>query len=92
MLNKREEKGCKGKKDVMEINVQCVESLQMHANSGRLVKKTWGAIKKKIGDIEQKKEVEATSPNKKAKVQKEMKNLTLIFIVPLMKIYLCYEE
>jgi hypothetical protein len=46
MLNKREEKGCKGKKDVMEINVQCVESLQVHANSGGVAKKTWGAIKK----------------------------------------------
>jgi hypothetical protein len=33
LINKREEKGCKGKEDVVEINVQCVESLQVHANN-----------------------------------------------------------
>jgi hypothetical protein len=34
----------------------------------------------------------ATSFNKKGKVQKEVKGLTLIFIVPLLKIYLYYEK
>ncbi len=68
MLNKREEKGCKGKEDVVEINVQCVESLQVHANNGGLIKKIQGAIKKRLEILEQKNEVEATSPNKKAKV------------------------
>jgi hypothetical protein len=68
MLNKREEKGCKGNKYVMEINVQCAESLQVHANNGRLIKKIQGAIKKRLEIIEQKNEVEGTSPNKKAKV------------------------
>ncbi len=64
----------------------------MHANSGGLAKKTQGAIKKRLETIEQKNEVEATSPNKKAKVQKEVRDLTLIFIVPLLKIYLYYEK
>jgi hypothetical protein len=45
MLNKKEEKGCKGKEDVEEINVQCVESLQVHANNERPTKKARGAIK-----------------------------------------------
>jgi hypothetical protein len=47
MLNKREEKGCKRKEDVVEINVQCVESLQVHGNNEGPTKETWGAIKKK---------------------------------------------
>jgi hypothetical protein len=64
----------------------------VHANSGGLAKKTQGAIKKRLETIEQKNEVEATSPNKKAKVQKEVRDLTLIFIVPLLKIYLYYEK
>ncbi len=64
----------------------------MHANSGGPTKKTQGAIKKRLETIEQKNEVEATSPNKKAKVQKEVRDLTLIFIVPLLKIYLYYEK
>jgi hypothetical protein len=64
----------------------------VHANSGGPAKKTWGAIKKRLETIEQKNEVEVTSPNKKAKVQKEVRDLTLIFIVPLLKIYLYYEE
>jgi hypothetical protein len=68
MLNKREEKRCKGKEDVMEINVKCAESLQVHANNGGLIKKIQGAIKKRLEIIEQKNEVEATSRNKKAKV------------------------
>ncbi len=40
----------------------------------------------------QKIEVEATFLDKKGKVQKEVKDLTLIFIVPMLKIYLYYEE
>jgi hypothetical protein len=92
MLNKREEKGCKRKEDVVEINVQCVESLKVHGNNEGPTKETWGAIKKKIEITEQKNEVEATSLNKKDKIQKEVKDLTLIFIVPLLKIYLYYEE
>jgi hypothetical protein len=48
MLNKKEEKGCKGKEDVGEINVQCVESLQVHANNERPTKETRGAIKKNL--------------------------------------------
>ncbi len=68
LLNRREEKGCKGKEDVVEINVQCVESLQVHANNEGPTKKTWGAIKKRLEITEQKNEVEATSLNKKGKV------------------------
>jgi hypothetical protein len=34
----------------------------------------------------------ATPLNKKGKVQKEVKGLTLIFIVPLLKMYLYYEK
>jgi hypothetical protein len=64
----------------------------VHANNGGPTKKTRGAIKKELEIIEQKNEVEATSPNKKDKVQKEVKDLTLIFIVPLLKIYLYYEK
>jgi hypothetical protein len=41
----------------------------VHANSGGPAKKT-RAIKKRLEIIEQKNEVEATSPNKKAKIQK----------------------
>jgi hypothetical protein len=44
MLNKRKEKGCKGKEDVVEINVQCAKSLQVHANSGGPTKKTQGSF------------------------------------------------
>jgi len=47
MLNKREEKGCKGNEDVVEINVKCAKSLQVHANNEGPTKKTGGAIKKK---------------------------------------------
>ncbi len=64
----------------------------MHANSRGLAKKTRGAIKKRLETIEQKNEVEAMSLNKKAKVHKEVKDLTLIFIMPLLKIYLYYEK
>ncbi len=49
-------------------------------------------LKKRLEINEQKNEVETTSPNKKGKVQKEVKDLTLIFIVPMLKIYLYYEE
>jgi hypothetical protein len=48
MLNKREEKGCTGKEVVVEINVLCAKSLQVHANNGEPTKKTWGAIKKRL--------------------------------------------
>ncbi len=68
MLNKREEKGCKGNKYVMEINVQCAESLQVHANNGRLIKKIQVPLKKDWRLLNKKNEVEGTSPNKKAKV------------------------
>jgi len=86
-----------GEKGVMEKRCggnkcQCVESLQAHANNEGPTKKTQGAIKKQLEIIEQKNEVEATSPNKKGKIQKEVKDLTLIFIVPMLKIYLYYEE
>jgi len=64
----------------------------VHANSGGPAKKTRGAIEKRLEIIEQKNEVEATSINKKAKVQKEVRYLTLIFIVPLLKIYVYYEK
>jgi hypothetical protein len=76
----------------VEINVKYAKSLQVCANSGGPIKKTWGAIKKKLETIKQKNEVEATSPNKKAKIQKKVRDLTLIFIVPLVKIYSYYEE
>ncbi len=77
---------------MVEINVQCAKSFQVHANSGRLVKKTWSAIKKRLETTEQKNEVEAMSLNKMAKVHKEVRDLTLIFIMPLLKICLYYEE
>jgi len=64
----------------------------VHANNGGPAKKTRGAIEKRLEITEQKNEVEATSINKKAKVQKEVRDPTLIFIVPLLKIYLYYEK
>ncbi len=73
ILNKREEKGCKGKEDV-EINVQCAESIQLHVNNERPTKKTPGVIKKNLEIIEQKNEVETTSPNKKGKGQSTKRN------------------
>jgi hypothetical protein len=63
----------------------------VHANNEGPTKKTRCAIKKILEINEQKNEVE-TSPNKKGKVQKEVKDLTLILIVPMLKIYLYYEE
>jgi hypothetical protein len=64
----------------------------VHANNEGPTKKTRCAIKKRLEINEQKNEVETTSPNKKGKVQKELKDLTLIFIVPMLKIYFYYEE
>jgi hypothetical protein len=55
----------------------------VHADNEGPTKKTWGAIKKRLEIIEQKNEVEATSLNKKGKIYKEVKDLTLIFILPL---------
>jgi len=69
MLNKREEKGCKGKEDV-EINVQCAMSLRVHAKNGRPTKKTQGAVKKRLEITKQKNEVEGHLLSKRPKYRK----------------------